>query len=151
MQALALQLLRQALADNAATFRDGQLQAISALVERRARLLVVQRTGWGKSLVYFLATRLLRDRGAGYTILISPLLSLMRNQIAAARRIGVRAETMNSTNQTEWRPIEARLHRNEIELFKGSCLLGTIGSWHVDHPGNPGWYYQVNRLWSFNY
>lgn len=117
MQALALQLLRQALADNTATFRDGQWQAISALVERRARLLVVQRTGWGKSLVYFLATRLLRDQGAGCTILISPLLSLMRNQIAAAGRIGVRAETINSTNETEWRRIYASLHRDEIDVL----------------------------------
>ncbi len=117
MLAQTLQLLRQALADNTATFRDGQWQAISALVERRARLLVVQRTGWGKSLVYFLATRLLRDRGAGCTILISPLLSLMRNQIVAARRIGVRAETINSTNETEWRRIEASLHRGEIDVL----------------------------------
>jgi ATP-dependent DNA helicase RecQ len=117
MQAQALQLLRQALADNTATFRDGQWQAISALVQRRARLLVVQRTGWGKSLVYFLATRFLRDQGAGCTILISPLLSLMRNQIAAARRIGVRAETINSTNETQWRRIEAALHRNEIDVL----------------------------------
>ncbi len=117
MLAQTLQLLRQALADNTATFRDGQWQAISALVERRARLLVVQRTGWGKSLVYFLATRLLRDRGAGCTILISPLLSLMRNQIVAARRIGVRAETINSTNETEWRRIETSLHRGEIDVL----------------------------------
>ena len=117
MQAHALQLLRQALADNTATFRDGQWQAISALVQRKAQLLVVQRTGWGKSLVYSLATRFLRDQGAGCTILISPLLSLMRNQISAARRIGVRAETINSTNETEWRRIEAALHRNEIDVL----------------------------------
>ncbi len=117
MQAQALQLLRQALGDETATFRDGQWKAISALVERKARLLVVQRTGWGKSLVYFLATRFLRDQGAGCTILISPLLSLMRNQIAAARRIGVRAETINSTNETDWQRIEAGLHRNEIDVL----------------------------------
>jgi ATP-dependent DNA helicase RecQ len=78
MRTQALRLLRQALGDDTAAFRDGQWQAISALVQRRARLLVVQRTGWGKSLVYFLATKFLRDRGAGCTILISPLLSLMR-------------------------------------------------------------------------
>ena len=100
MRTQALELLRRALGDQTATFRDGQWQAISALVQRRERLLVVQRTGWGKSLVYFLATRFLRDQGAVCTILISPLLSLMRNQIAAARRIGVRAETINSTNKT---------------------------------------------------
>jgi ATP-dependent DNA helicase RecQ len=117
MHAQALQLLRRALADDTATFRDGQWQAISALVQRKARLLVVQRTGWGKSLVYFLATRFLRDRRAGCTILISPLLSLMRNQIVAAGRIGVRAETINSTNEAEWRRIEASLQRDEIDVL----------------------------------
>ena len=147
MQAQALQLLRQALADNNATFRDGQWQGISALVQRKARLLMVQRTGWGKSLVYFLATRFLRDQGAGCTILISPLLSLMRNQISAARRIGVRAETINSTNEAEWRRIEAALHRNEIDVllisperlanddFVTRCLLpiaNSVGLFVVD-------------------
>ena len=147
MQAQALQLLRKALGDNAATFRDGQWQAISALVQRRARILVVQRTGWGKSLVYFLATKFLRDQGAGCTILISPLLSLMRNQISAARRIGVRAETINSTNEAEWQRIEAGLHRNEIDVllisperlanddFVARCLLpiaNRVGLFVVD-------------------
>ncbi|HEY6359448.1 MAG TPA: DEAD/DEAH box helicase, partial [Vicinamibacterales bacterium] len=74
-----------------ATYRDGQFEAIEELVEGRHRVLVVQRTGWGKSLVYFVATRLLRDRGHGPTILISPLLSLMRNQVDMANRLGVRA------------------------------------------------------------
>ncbi len=147
MQTQALKLLRQALGDDAATFREGQWEAICALVQRRARLVVVQRTGWGKSLVYFLATKLLRDQGAGCTILISPLLSLMRNQIAAARRIGVRAETINSTNETEWQRIEARLHRNEIDVllisperlanddFVNRCLLpiaNRVGLFVVD-------------------
>ena len=108
-----------------ATFRDGQWQAISALVQRRERLLVVQRTGWGKSLVYFLATRLLRDQGSGCTILISPLLSLMRNQIAAARRIGVRAETINSTNERDWPRIETGLKaeriRRALDLAGAAC------------------------------
>jgi len=113
MQAHALQLLRRALGDHTATFRVGQWQAISALVQRKARILVVQRTGWGKSLVHFLATKFLRDQGAGCTILISPLLSLMRNQIAAARKIGVRAETINSTNEAEWQRIEAGLQATE--------------------------------------
>jgi ATP-dependent DNA helicase RecQ len=117
MRTQALRLLRQALGDDTATFRDGQWEAISALVERRARLLVVQRTGWGKSLVYFLATKFLRDRGAGCTILISPLLSLMRNQIAAARNIGVRAETINSTNEADWLRIKGGLHRNEFDVL----------------------------------
>src|SRR5438552_8398137 len=112
LHAHALHLLRQAVRDPNADFRPGQWEAIEALVQRRARLLVVQRTGWGKSLVYFLATRFLRDQGAGCTLLISPLLSLMRNQIAAARNIGVGAETINSTNEEEWPRIEAGLHRN---------------------------------------
>jgi superfamily II DNA helicase RecQ len=76
---------------------------------------VVQRTGWGKSVVYFLATRLLRDRGAGPTLLISPLLSLMRNQIMAAENIGVRADTINSTNLENWPRIEGGLRRNEFD------------------------------------
>lgn len=117
MQAQALKLLRQALGNGHAAFRDGQWDAISALVERKARLLVVQRTGWGKSIVYFLATRLLRNQGAGPTLLISPLLSLMRNQIAAAQNIGVRAESINSTNQDAWPEIEDRLRRNEIDVL----------------------------------
>jgi ATP-dependent DNA helicase RecQ len=77
----------------------------------------VQRTGWGKSLVYFIATKLLRDRGAGCTLLVSPLLSLMRNQIAAARNIGVLAETINSSNEADWPRIERGLHRNEFDVL----------------------------------
>jgi ATP-dependent DNA helicase RecQ len=135
MKEEALQLLRQALGDPAAAFRDGQWEGIAALVQRSARLLVVQRTGWGKSLVYFLATKLLRDRGSGCTILISPLLSLMRNQIAAAARIGVQAETINSTNAADWQRIQDDLRRNAIDVllisperlandeFVNGCLL----------------------------
>ncbi len=87
----ALELLRQALGNVTAEFREGQWEAIDALVNRRERLLVVQRTGWGKSSVYFIATRILRDRGRGPTLIISPLLALMRNQIEAAKRLRVRA------------------------------------------------------------
>jgi ATP-dependent DNA helicase RecQ len=112
-----LQLLRQALNDPAADFRDGQWQAIEALAQRRARLLLVQRTGWGKSAVYFLGTRLLRDQGAGPTLLVSPLLALMRNQIDAAVRLGVRAETVNSTNRDDWEPIEQRLRADEVDVL----------------------------------
>jgi len=115
MRTQAISLLRQALGDPDAEFRDGQWEAISTLVQRRARLLVVQRTGWGKSLVYFLATRFLRDQGAGCTLLISPLLSLMRNQIAAARNIGVKAETINSTNEADWLRIEGGLQQNQFD------------------------------------
>jgi ATP-dependent DNA helicase RecQ len=147
MKAQALTYLRQALGDDTAAFRDGQWEATSALVQRRARLLVVQRTGWGKSLVYFLATKFLRDQGAGCTILISPLLSLMRNQIAASRRIGVRAETINSTNEADWPRIEGGLRRNEFDVllisperlanddFVNRCLLpmaNRVGLFVVD-------------------
>lgn len=112
----ALRYLRTSLNRVDASFRDGQWESISALLERK-RLLVVQRTGWGKSVVYFLATRLLRDQGAGPTILISPLLSLMRNQIVAAERIGIRAATINSANTDDWAPIKRQLLANEIDLL----------------------------------
>ncbi|MBI4568126.1 MAG: RecQ family ATP-dependent DNA helicase [Planctomycetes bacterium] len=93
----------------AARFRPGQREAALTLVENRGRLLLVQRTGWGKSLVYWLATRLLRDRGAGFTLIVSPLLALMRNQVESARRIGVRAFTLNSSNREEWAEVSAAL------------------------------------------
>src|SRR4051812_3024323 len=89
-----------------ATFHEGQWEAIETLVGDRKRALVVQRTGWGKSAVYFIATRLLRDRGAGATVLVSPLLALMRNQIDAAARLGVHAATINSTNRDDWEAVE---------------------------------------------
>lgn len=85
-----------------ADFRDGQWEAIDALVNHKRKLLVVQRTGWGKSSVYFIATRILRDQGHGPTLIVSPLLALMRNQIEAARRLGIRAVTVNSTNTEDW-------------------------------------------------
>jgi ATP-dependent DNA helicase RecQ len=65
-------------------------------------VLVVQRTGFGKSAIYFIATRMLRDAGAGPTLIVSPLLALMRDQVAAAERMGVRSVTINSTNTDEW-------------------------------------------------
>ncbi|MEL6308811.1 MAG: RecQ family ATP-dependent DNA helicase, partial [Chloroflexota bacterium] len=100
-----------------AHFRAGQWEAIDALVNKRERVLVVQRTGWGKSLVYFMATRLLRKQGAGLTILVSPLLSLMRNQIESARQWGLRATTINSANSDEHKFIEQELLRGEIDLL----------------------------------
>jgi ATP-dependent DNA helicase RecQ len=78
---------------------------------------VVKRTGWGKSAVYFLATRLLRDAGAGPTLLVSPLLSLMRDQITKAEAIGIRAATINSTNLDQWRMIEAELAGGQVDLL----------------------------------
>src|SRR3954462_14946218 len=97
----ARSLLQMGAGHTGATFRDGQEAAIRHVVEGRGRLLVVQRTGWGKSFVYFIATRLLREQRAGPAILISPLLALMRNQIAAAERMGVRAYTINSENRDD--------------------------------------------------
>ena len=98
----AHRLLRLQLNSAEASFRRGQWEAIDALVNHQARQLVVERTGWGKSTVYFIATRLLRDSGHGPTLIVSPLLALMRNQTAMAQRLGVRAVSINSTNRDEW-------------------------------------------------
>ena len=95
-------LLQRALGDAKANLRPGQWEAIDALVNHRRRLLVVERTGWGKSLIYFISTRVLRDRGQGATLIVSPLLALMRNQMTAADRLGIRAISINSTNRSEW-------------------------------------------------
>ncbi len=100
-----------------ARFREGQEKSIRHIVEGRGRLLVVQKTGWGKSFVYFIATKLLREMGSGPALLISPLLALMRNQIAAAERMGVRAVTINSDNQDEWASVEAAIQRNEVDIL----------------------------------
>jgi ATP-dependent DNA helicase RecQ len=100
-----------------AAFRDGQWEAIEALVQRQQRVLVVQRTGWGKSSVYFLATRLLRQQQRGATILISPLLSLMRNQIDSARQWGLKAASIDSTNPNEHNAIESQLLNNQLDLL----------------------------------
>jgi ATP-dependent DNA helicase RecQ len=107
----------RALAGDSARLRDDQWTAIEALVADRRRALVVQRTGWGKSAVYFVATALLRAAGAGPTVIISPLLALMRNQIAAAERAGIHAATINSTNVEEWAATYARVHRGEIDVL----------------------------------
>jgi len=111
------QLLRCALDDPLADFHPGQWGAIDSLVNRREKLLVVQRTGWGKSMVYFLATRLLHDRGLGPTLIVSPLLALMRNQIEAAERLGIRALTINSANRDEWQSIDAVIKRDQADAL----------------------------------
>lgn len=116
MKEHAQEMLRVALNNQDASFRDGQWESISELLNHK-RVLVVQRTGWGKSMVYFLATKLLREQGAGPTLLISPLLSLMRNQIESAKRIGVRATTINSANQDEWHKIEADIKADQIDVL----------------------------------
>nr|WP_259314680.1 DEAD/DEAH box helicase [Capillimicrobium parvum] len=99
------------------TFREHQHEAIDDLVRDRARVLCVQRTGWGKSAVYFVATRLLRDAGSGPTLIVSPLLALMRNQIAAAERLGLRAHTINSTNRDDWDAVRRMLADDAVDLL----------------------------------
>ncbi|MFF0492763.1 RecQ family ATP-dependent DNA helicase [Nocardia sp. NPDC004068] len=109
-------LLRE-LAGPQARLRDDQWTAIEALVVHRRRALVVQRTGWGKSAVYFISAKLLRAQGRGPTVIVSPLLALMRNQVAAAQRAGVVAATINSGNVTEWDEIHARVAAGEVDVL----------------------------------
>lgn len=110
--------LLQALTGRAdARLRDDQLDAIAALVVVRRRVLLVQRTGWGKSAVYFIATKLLREAGSGPTILVSPLLALMRNQIDAAARMGVRAASLNSANRDQWAEVRDALDRDDVDVL----------------------------------
>ena len=113
----ALHLLRIGSGRADALFREGQEDAIRYISEGHGRLLVVQKTGWGKSFVYFIVTKLLREAGNGPALLVSPLLALMRNQIAAAERMGVRAATINSDNQNDWEEVEDKLVRNEIDIL----------------------------------
>ena len=118
--AAALARLRTLTAGAGSEFRAGQLEAIRDIVVDRARVLCVQRTGWGKSAVYFVATSLLRTdptRPAGPTLIVSPLLALMRNQIAAAQRLGLCAHTVNSTNREAWDEVRDRLAADSIDLL----------------------------------
>src|SRR5882757_1198570 len=114
--AQARTLLRQMLGPRA-EFREGQWEAIDLAANQRRRVLVVQRTGWGKSVVYFLAAKILRDAGAGPALLISPLLSLMRNQILAAEKLGIRAATIHGENREEWGEVQKRLGANEADVL----------------------------------
>ncbi len=107
----------RALAGPQARLRADQWRAIRALVVDRRRALVVQRTGWGKSAVYFVATSLLRERGAGPTVIVSPLLALMRNQIAAAERAAIRARTINSANVGEWAEVHAEIKAGGVDVL----------------------------------
>lgn len=116
-RAEALDVLRALVGRDDADFHEGQFEAIEALVDDRRRALVVQRTGWGKSAVYFVATLLLRRRGAGPTVLVSPLLALMRDQIAAAARAGARAVKIDSTNAHEWGDVLAQLDHDEVDVL----------------------------------
>ncbi|MGO4254989.1 RecQ family ATP-dependent DNA helicase [Marmoricola sp. RAF53] len=109
--------LRALVGRDDARLHEDQWTAIAALVADRRRALVVQRTGWGKSAVYFIATALLRSRGAGATVIVSPLLALMRNQIEAADRAGIHAVTINSTNVEEWQDVNARIAAGQVDLL----------------------------------
>ena len=113
----ARDVLRRLTARPDADFRDDQLEAVRALLVDRSRVLVVQRTGWGKSAVYFVATALLRAAGAGPTVIVSPLLSLMRNQVEAAARAGVRAHTVNSGNVTSGHEVREQLAAGEVDVL----------------------------------
>lgn len=100
-----------------ARLREDQWRAIEALVAHKRRALVVQRTGWGKSAVYFVATALLRQRGSGPTVIISPLLALMRNQVESAARAGIHARTINSSNTEEWETIQAEVAAGGVDVL----------------------------------
>lgn len=113
----ALEVLRELVGNPAADFHDGQFEAIEALVDGGRRALVVQRTGWGKSAVYFVASLLLRRRGAGPTLIVSPLLALMRDQVAAAARAGVQAVAINSANQLEWDAVREQLAADRVDVL----------------------------------
>ncbi|WP_051389434.1 RecQ family ATP-dependent DNA helicase [Arthrobacter sp. 35W] len=113
----ALDVLRRLVGNEAARFHDGQFEAIEALVDGGKRALVVQRTGWGKSAVYFVSSLLLRARGAGPTLIVSPLLALMRDQVAAAERAGVRAMAINSANATDWDLVRDALAADEVDVL----------------------------------
>ncbi|MFE5630062.1 RecQ family ATP-dependent DNA helicase [Streptomyces sp. NPDC056543] len=100
-----------------ARLREDQWRAIEALVADKRRALVVQRTGWGKSAVYFVATSLLREAGSGPTVIVSPLLALMRNQVEAAARAGIRARTINSSNTEEWETVQEEVAAGEVDVL----------------------------------
>lgn len=109
--------LLEGIAGPGAQLRDDQWLAIDALVNQKKRMLVVQRTGWGKSAVYFIAAKLLRTRGAGAAVIISPLLALMRNQVSAAERAGIKAATLNSANMTDWDQIQKQVVGGEVDVL----------------------------------
>ncbi|TDI53653.1 MAG: RecQ family ATP-dependent DNA helicase [Acidobacteria bacterium] len=116
-EANATRLLRDLTGSDQTRFRPGQLEAIREIVEERGRAIVVQRTGWGKSAVYLIATALLRSEGSGATVIVSPLLVLMRNQLEMAERVGLSAKTVNSANTAEWEEIFDAISRNEVDLL----------------------------------
>ena len=110
-------LLRAAMGSSEADFRSGQWEAIDHIVNQRGKVLCIQRTGWGKSMVYFVAAKLMRARGHGVTLIVSPLLALMRNQIEAANRLQLKALTINSTNTNEWDAVRRALLADSADLL----------------------------------
>ena len=135
----ALRLLRRLLDNEAAEFRDGRWEAIDALVNRRERLLLVQRTGWGKSAVYFVATRILRDGGAGATLIVSPLLALMRNQVVAAERMDIRAMSADPAEDL-YRKVRSLVRPLCVEPKQAREIAGALG---VTKPTADAW---IRRL-----
>ena len=115
-RAEALELLREYTGNSGAVFHSDQLETIFSLVEERKRIFLVQRTGWGKSAVYFIATKLLRRRGFGPTLLVSPLLALMRDQIKGANSI-LTAQAYNSSNSDDWLQIEMAVYNDEVDIL----------------------------------
>lgn len=113
----ALALLRIAINDPKGEFRGDQWEAIDQIVNERKKILIVERTGWGKSSVYFISTKILRDQGRGATIIISPLLALMRNQIEAAERLGIKAISINSSNYDDWDACRSMVLENKIDVL----------------------------------
>ena len=113
----ALEALRALTNNPDAVFREGQREAIDVLVKDKARVIVVQRTGWGKSALYFVATELLRKQGMGPSLIVSPLLALMNNQIDAARQMGLRAYTINSANDLKVAELVSLLNSDEVDVL----------------------------------
>ncbi|OTO14295.1 RecQ family ATP-dependent DNA helicase [Enterococcus sp. 3H8_DIV0648] len=116
----AISILKEAYGPRA-EFREGQLEAIISVVQKK-KTLVVQKTGWGKSVVYFIASKILRQNGAGPTVIVSPLLALMTNQIDAATKLGIRAMTINSNNQDEWEELYADIENYDAIIISPERL-----------------------------
>ena len=113
----SVQALRKLTNNQHAEFREGQREAIDAIVNDKVRVIVVQRTGWGKSALYFVATHLLRQQGMGPSLIISPLLALMNNQIDAARKLGLRAYTINSANDLGLGELTELLESDQVDVL----------------------------------
>lgn len=114
---LAREYLKESLQNQNADFRKDQFEAIDAVINKKQKVLVVQKTGWGKSSVYFISAKFLRDKGCGITIIISPLLALMRNQIQSAKKLGLKTVTINSSNGSEWENIKNEILSNKIDAL----------------------------------